>query len=84
MNRLIHSAKFWTLILDLVVSLILYFTGKYADPSAFEDVKFVIGAIQPVFIFLIGAIAYEDGKAKASGNYIQGALESVMVEKTHE
>lgn len=64
MPRLFQSSKFWTLILDLVVSLVLFFVGKYAAPSFFEDVKFIIGAIQPVFLFLIGAIAYEDAAQK--------------------
>lgn len=60
---LARSRKFLLLILDTVVSLSLYFVSQYA-PGAAEDVKFLIGAIQPVFIALIGAIAYEDGQAK--------------------
>ncbi len=36
---------------------------KYAAPSAVEDVKVVIVALQPVVLILIGAIAYEDGKS---------------------
>jgi hypothetical protein len=60
MKRLLFSAKFWTLVLDLVVSSILYFVGKYAGASVFADIKFLIGALQPVFLFVIGAIAYED------------------------
>lgn len=61
-ENLIKSRKFWTLMMDLVISLILYFGGKYMAPSVMEDVRFFIGAMQPVFLFLIAAIAYEDGQ----------------------
>jgi hypothetical protein len=68
MSRLIHSAKFWTLVLDVVISNILYFTGKYAGASVFADIKFLIAALQPVFLFLIGTIAWEDSAANSAGN----------------
>lgn len=35
----------YTAIIDLVVSLVLYFCGKYLTPDYFEDVKFVLTAI---------------------------------------
>jgi hypothetical protein len=60
-KALFESRKFWLLILDTVVSLVLYFVGKYAGP-AFEDVKLVILSLQPIFLMLIYAIAYEDAK----------------------
>jgi ABC-type Na+ efflux pump permease subunit len=68
MQRLLKSAKFWTAIIDVVISLILYFTGKYLAPTIAEDIKIVIAAIQPVFLMVIGGIAYEDGQAKRAGN----------------
>ena len=49
--------------IDIVISLVLYFVTKYAAPSAVEDIKTVILALQPVVLVLIGAIAYEDGQA---------------------
>lgn len=64
---LFQSRKFWVAIFDLACSLILYFVGKYAAPALADDVVFLIGAIQPVFLLVIGGIAYEDGKAKAAG-----------------
>lgn len=67
-TRMLRSSKFWTMILDLVVSLILYFGAKYLLPAVYEDIKFVIAALQPVFLFVIAAIAYEDGQAKRAGN----------------
>ena len=61
------SRKFWLMILDLVVSIGLFFGAKYLAPVIFEDVKYLIGALQPVFVFLIVAIAYEDGQAMRAG-----------------
>jgi hypothetical protein len=62
------SRKFWLAVLDLVITLALYFTSKYA-PMAAEDVKIVILAIQPVFVTLIAGIAAEDAAALKSGIY---------------
>lgn len=53
------SRKFRLAVYDMAISLALFFVGKYL-PMAIEDVKFIIGAIQPVFIALIGGIAIED------------------------
>ncbi len=63
------SRKFWTAMVDLIVSLTLYFVGKYAAPSIAEDVKFLILAFQPVFALVIAGIAYEDGQAKKAGTF---------------
>ena len=57
---LLHSRKFWLLILDVVVSMTTYFITKYAAPAAANDILYVIGGLQPVFVTLIGAIAVED------------------------
>ena len=62
-SGLLHSRKFCLLILDTLVSLALYFVGKYAPAGVFEDVKFVIAALQPVFVAVIIMIAYEDKAA---------------------
>lgn len=59
---LLKSRKFWLLILDTAVSLTLFFGAKYFAANL-EDIKFLIGALQPVFVFIIGAIAYEDAHA---------------------
>lgn len=67
---LLRSRKFWVTVGDLVVSLALYFGGKYLAPDVFADMKFLIAAMQPVFLFLVGAIAYEDGQAKRAGNHL--------------
>lgn len=62
-SALSRSRKFWLLIMDTAISMALFFGAKYLTPIAFDDVRFLIASIQPVFVVLIGAIAYEDGKA---------------------
>lgn len=57
---LIRSRKFLIMVLDVIISVTLYFVGHYASAQAAEDVKFLIVAIQPVAVVMIGAIAYED------------------------
>jgi hypothetical protein len=61
---LLRSRKFWLLILDTVISVTLFFVGK-ASPALLEDVKFLIVSLQPVFVTIIGAIAYEDAALTA-------------------
>ncbi len=69
-SDLLHSRRFWVMILDLVVSLVLYFTGKYAAPSVNDDIKFIIGIIQPVFLLVITAITVQNNaQIKSTGNY---------------
>jgi uncharacterized membrane protein HdeD (DUF308 family) len=58
-SALLHSRKFWLLILDTIISLTLYFVTKYS-PEAQEDVKFLILTLQPVFVTIILAIAWND------------------------
>lgn len=57
--KLLRSRKFLLLILDTVVSLVVLFVGLFFQASV-EVVAIVIGLLQPVFVMIIGAIAYED------------------------
>lgn len=57
--KLLKSRKFLLLILDTVVSIVLWVAGSYF-PGAEEAVKFFIVTLQPVFITVIAAIAWED------------------------
>jgi hypothetical protein len=52
------TQKFWLMVLDMVISLTLFFVSKNV-PGMLEDVKFLIAAIQPLFIALITAVAVE-------------------------
>ena len=51
--------EFWTVVVDLVVSAGLYFGAKYLAPEAFDDLKWVIAALQPVAAFLMAHFAVE-------------------------
>lgn len=60
MQNIFTSKRFLTLLTDLVVSLVVYFGVKYAAPSAAEDIKFVVAALQPAVIAVIAAYGAED------------------------
>ena len=63
LEALLRSRKFLLLLLDTVISLILFFVGRFA-PSYEEMVNMLIGTLQPVFVAIIVAIAIEDGAEK--------------------
>lgn len=69
MQRLLKSAKFWTMIVDLVVSVATYFVGKYAGATG-PDMLYVIGLLQPVAIAVIAGIFVEDAAAKKAGTFV--------------
>lgn len=66
-SGLLRSRKFWLLILDTIVSALVFFVTKYATPAAAEDAIYMIGLIQPVFVAVIAGIAWEDSAAKRAG-----------------
>ena len=76
MKRFFGSAKAMTLLLDAVISILLTGMAIFLEPQYPDVVKFVtftIGALQPVFIALIAAIAGEDIAAKrANGGKLPG------------
>jgi len=53
--------EFWVLIFDVVVSAVAYFGAKYLAPGVFEDVQFVVLAVQPIVLAVIGKL-YADRK----------------------
>ena len=57
---LLKSRKFWLMILDTVVSGCIYFIPKYTAPEVANDALWFIAALQPVFVTIIGSVAYED------------------------
>jgi len=61
-ERLAASRKFWLLVMDTTISLVLHFVAV-AKPEALEHVKFAILALQPVFVVIITSIAIEDAAA---------------------
>ncbi len=68
MSRLLHSSKFWLMIMDAVVSVATYFIGKYAGVSS-QDMLYLIGIIQPVVVAVIVGIFAEDAAAKKAGTF---------------
>lgn len=77
MTRLFHSSAFYLVLLDLVVSIALYFGAKYLGADEFADVQFLVAALQPIFITIIGKIGYEDAaKAKAEATVSVALIES--------
>lgn len=57
---LFKDAKFLILLLDTIISIVLYFVGKYAGAGLFDDIQFLIYALQPVFLAVIAAIAAQE------------------------
>jgi hypothetical protein len=74
MSALLHSRKFWIMITDVVVSLVTYFAGKYINPEAAKDILFLIGALQPAVLLVIGSIAVQN----VAGIRAQSAIDQVM------
>ena len=54
--NLLKSKRFWILMLDTAVSIILHFWGG-------ADVNFLIGALQPIFMLVISAYTVADFKS---------------------
>ena len=57
--------------MDTVISLVLYFAAKYANPSVAEDVKMVIGLLKLPVTAIIVAISVEDSAAMKAGAVLQ-------------
>lgn len=55
--NLLDYEEFWILIIDAIVSAVLYFVGRYAVPAIAEDVTVIIGLMQPIALFVVAAIA---------------------------
>ena len=64
---LLRSRKFWILVLDVVVSSVLFFGAKYVAPAAFDDIKFIITVLQAPVLFLITAYTIQNSVAIAKG-----------------
>jgi len=66
-SLLFKSRKFWLLILDTVIAIVLYVTSNFV-PAMREHVAFFVGIMQPVFVMLILAIALEDAAEKRAAS----------------
>ncbi len=55
MKNLLQSSQFWTAVLDALTSIVIYLVGRYAV-NDLDMVKFVIAALQPIFVAIIAAL----------------------------
>jgi hypothetical protein len=65
--NLLHSRKFWMAILDMLILLAGIIVGRYATPEDADFILKIVAILQPVFVTVIAAIAYEDGQALKAG-----------------
>jgi|GEM_PF-6840338 len=77
LGRLVRSRKCLLAVLDVVIALVLFFGTKYAAQAVFEDIQFLILTLQPVFVAIIAAIAYEDAAFKRTGHVILAAVRAM-------
>lgn len=66
MLLLLHSRKFLVLVLDTVISLILFYATKTLAPASLNDIKELIAILQPLFLTMIYSVAKEDAAEKAN------------------
>ncbi len=52
-SALIHSRKFWLLILDAIVSTITIILTRLLSPDDLKLALTLIGIYQPIFVFVI-------------------------------
>lgn len=67
---LIQSRRFWLLVLSQIVSTVMYFGSKYATPSTFEDIKFLITGLDGLAGLIIVMITAQNiTQIKKTGDY---------------
>jgi hypothetical protein len=69
MSRLIKSAKFWLLVMDITYSSIAFFMTLWMRPDDVLKAMGFITSLQPIFIMIIKAIADEDVAAKEAAGW---------------
>ena len=67
--NLFKSRKFWIMIFDVVVSLVVTIGGWYLAPAVLDRIISIIAILQPTILLLIAAIAYEDKAAMETAAY---------------
>lgn len=70
LKDLLYSRKFWIMVLDMIISIVTYFTTKYVNPDAAKDVLTLIAILQPVILFVIGAITLQNIEGQKASNDI--------------
>jgi len=68
-KNLFKSRKFMILLVDTIIALVGFTLTTFVGEPYFGYFTVVWGILQAPVVFVIGAIAYEDGQAKASGYF---------------
>jgi hypothetical protein len=63
-----QDKKFLTATIDAIVFLALYFAGKYAPASLFDDIKTVFAVVQPLVLIYIGNLFMAENALMRGGN----------------
>ena len=69
--------EFWVLVVDVALSAIAYFGAKYLAPDLFADVQFVVLAIQPIVLAVIGKL-YADRKTTEITEFTEAKIRSLQ------
>lgn len=59
---LFQSRRFWTVLINAVISTIILVGGLFYKPEAMDQVVKIIAIYQPVFIILIAAFTVDDAQ----------------------
>lgn len=70
LGGLLQSRRFITLMVDALLSIVLYFVGKYFS-IALDDVKFLILILQPIALLVIAAYTVNDLAAQWSTHLLE-------------
>lgn len=70
LGGLLQSRRFVTFVVDAVLSLLLYFVGKYFS-VAIDDLKFLILTLQPIAVAVIAAYTIDDNQQASLATQLQ-------------
>ena len=69
------SRKFWIMVVDVVVSLVTYFVGRYVSPEAGKDIMTIVLSLQPIIISVVVSITVQN----VAGINAQGKVEEAAL-----
>ena len=79
---LLRSRKFMIMLVDVIVSIAAYFTGKYMSPEASKDILFLIGSLQPIILVVVASITVQNIEGiKATANIEQANVYAAVKNK---
>jgi hypothetical protein len=69
------DSKFWLALFDGLVSLAIYFIGKYGAAGMLDDAKMIIAFIQPIFALIIAGLFQAEAIALRAGIAVRHFVE---------